>query len=122
RSSLAPVDPVAISNYWADRLDDMLNAAMRDRALLGGPQQSLDVRFDQFMADDIGTIRRIYDIAGQPMDAAAEAALVGYGATHERERFGKVIYDVNQIGIDVKARREQMRAYSEFFSIPDEPW
>jgi len=122
RSSLAPVDPVAISNYWADRLDDMLNAAMRDRALLGGPEQSLDVRFDQFMADDIGTIRRIYEIAGQSMDAAAEAALVGYGATHERERFGKVIYDVDQIGIDVKARREQMRAYSEFFSIPDEPW
>jgi hypothetical protein len=47
---------------------------------------------------------------------------VGYGATHERVRLGKVIYDVDQIGIDVKARREQMRAYSEFFSIPDEPW
>lgn len=122
RTSLAPVDPVAISNYWADRLDDMLNAAMRDRALLGGPEQSLDVRFDQFMADDIGTIERIYELADQPMDAAARAALQEYGATHERDRFGKVIYDVDQIGIDVTARREQMRAYSEFFGIPDEPW
>lgn len=122
RTSLAPVDPVAISNYWADRLDDMLNAAMRDRALLGGPEQSLDVRFDQFMADDIGTIERIYELADQPMDAAARTALQEYGATHERDRFGKVIYDVDQIGIDVRARREQMRAYSEFFGIPDEPW
>ncbi|MBU6329557.1 MAG: sulfotransferase [Acidobacteria bacterium] len=122
RTSLAPVDPVAISNYWADRLDDMLNAAMRDRALLGGPEQSLDVRFDQFMADDIGTIERIYELADQPMDAAARAALQEYGATHERDRFGKVIYDVDQLGIDVRARREQMRAYSEFFGIPDEPW
>ena len=74
------------------------------------------------MADDIGTIRRIYELAGQPMDDAAEAALVGYGTTHERDRFGKVIYDVEQLGIDVGARREQMRAYSEFFDIPDEPW
>jgi hypothetical protein len=74
------------------------------------------------MADDIGTIRRIYELADQPMDANAEAALIGYGTTHERDRFGKVIYDVEQIGIDVSARREQMRAYSEFFEIPDEPW
>lgn len=121
RISLSPVDPVAISNYWADRLDDMLNAAMRDRELLA-TSQSMDIRFDQFMADDLGTIRSIYELAGQPMDAAAEAALANYGATHERERFGKVIYDVNQIGIDVPARREQMRAYSERFGIPDEPW
>jgi hypothetical protein len=121
RISLSPVDPVAISNYWADRLDDMLNAAMRDRELLAA-SQSMDIRFDQFMADDLGTIRDIYALAGQPMDAAAEAALANYGATHERERFGKVIYDVDQIGIDVPARREQMRAYSEHFGIPDEPW
>jgi hypothetical protein len=121
RISLSPVDPVAISNYWADRLDDMLNAAMRDRELLAA-SQSMDIRFDQFMADDLGTIRDIYALAGQPMDAAAEAALANYGATHERERFGKVIYDVDQLGIDVPARREQMRAYSEHFGIPDEPW
>jgi len=56
------------------------------------------------------------------MDARAEAALAEYGATHERDRFGKVIYDVDQIGINVPARREQMRAYSEHFGIPDEPW
>ena len=122
RTSLSPVDPIAVSNYWADRLDDMLNAAMRDRALLGGPEQSMDIRFDEFMADDLGTIRSIYELAGQPMDGRAEAALAEYGATHERDRFGKVIYDVDQIGIDVPARRKQMRAYSEHFAIPDEPW
>ena len=58
----------------------------------------------------------------EPIPVPAEAALVGYGTTHERDRFGKVIYDVEQLGIDVGARREQMRAYSEFFDIPDEPW
>ena len=122
RSSISPVDPVAISNYWADRLDDMLNAAMRDRALLGGAESSLDIRFDQFMADDMGTIERIYALAGQPFDGTARSAMQSYVDTHERDRFGKVIYDVDQIGIDVAARREQMRAYSEFFAIPDEPW
>ena len=122
RTSLSPVDPVAISNYWADRLDDMLNAAMRDRALLGGPESSLDIRFDEFMEDDLGIIERIYALADQPFDDSARSAMQSYIDTHERDRFGKVIYDADQIGIDVPTRRDQMRAYSERFAIPDEPW
>jgi len=119
-TSLSPVYAPRIANYWADRLDDMLNAAMRDRELLG--PNSIDVRFDQFMADDIGTVQRIYELAGQPFDDAARAATSHYIETHERDRFGKVIYDVEQIGIDVPTRRAAMRAYSERFGIPDEPW
>ena len=53
---------------------------------------------------------------------AARAATANYIATHERDRFGKVIYDVDSIGIDVPARRAAMRDYSERFGIPDEPW
>ena len=120
RTSLSPVDAPRIANYWADRLDDMLNAAMRDRELLG--PNSIDVRFDEFMADDIGTVERIYALAGQPFDDRARAATSDYIATHERDRFGKVIYDVDQIGIDVPSRRASMRAYSERFGVPDEPW
>jgi hypothetical protein len=120
RTSLSPVDAPRIANYWADRLDDMLNAAMRDREVLG--PNSIDVRFDEFMADDIGTVERIYELAGQPFGESARAATSHYIATHERDRFGKVIYDVDQIGIDVPARRASMRAYSERFAIPDEPW
>ena len=121
RMSLDPVDPPRIANYWADRLETMLNAAMNDRELLPATQ-SMDVRFDQFMADDLGTVRRIYDLADQPMDAAAEAALAEYGATHQRDRHGKVVYEPTALGIDVARRRADMRAYSERFAIPDEPW
>lgn len=120
RTSLSPVDPTVLANYWADRLDDMLNATLRDRDLLG--PNSMDIRFDEFMADDIGTLRRIYELAGQPFDASAEAATSAYLASHQRDRFGKVIYDVDQLGIDVPLRRASMRAYSERFGIPDEPW
>ncbi len=122
RMSLDPVDPKYIANYWADRLDDMLNAAMRDRDVLGGDDCTMDIRFDQFMADDLGTIERIYKLANQPFDERAQNAFSHYGATHERDRHGKVIYDTDQLGIDVAKRRQEMRAYSEHFGIPDEPW
>lgn len=121
RTSLDPVDPVAISTYWADRLEIMLDAARRARELLPA-DQSMDIRFHEFMADDLGTVRRIYELADQPLDDASLGAIEAYAETHQRERHGKVIYDPAQLGLDVAARREAMRAYSERFAVPDEPW
>ena len=98
----------------------MLNAATRDRELLG--ERSIDIRFDEYMADDLGTVGRIYELADQPLDGPARDAMADYVATHERDRFGKVIYDTAQLGLDVPSRRAAMRGYSERFGIPDEPW
>jgi hypothetical protein len=121
RTSLDPVDPVRISAYWADRLETMLNAAMRDRELLPAGQ-SMDILFGDFMADDIGTVRRIYDLADQPLPEESLAAIQAYNDTHQRERHGKVIYEPERLGLDLTARREAMLAYSERFSVPAEPW
>jgi len=99
----------------------MLNAAMRDRELLPA-DQSMDILFGDFMADDIGTVRRIYELAGQPLTEPSLAAIQTYNDTHQRERHGKVIYEPERLGLDLAARREAMRPYSERFSVPDEPW
>jgi hypothetical protein len=121
RTSLSPVDPVAIGAYWADRLETMLNAAVRDRELLPA-EQSMDIRFHEFMADDVGTVRRIYQLADQPLDDASAAAIEHYIDTHQRDRHGKVVYEPAALGLDVAARRAAMRPYSERFGVPDEPW
>ncbi len=59
-----PVDPADIGSYWADRIERMLTAGVRDRDLLPA-DQSIDVRFDEFMADDVAMVERIY-AAGRP--------------------------------------------------------
>ena len=33
-----------------------------------------------------------------------------------------MIYEPERLGLDLPARREAMRPYSEAFSVPDEPW
>jgi hypothetical protein len=53
-----PVDPELFGRYWADRLEVMLWACVRDRERLP-TEQSIDVRFDEFMADDTGRHGRI---------------------------------------------------------------
>ncbi|NLA37219.1 MAG: sulfotransferase, partial [Actinobacteria bacterium] len=62
RMQMDPVDPVAVGAYWADRVQRLLNGALRDRHLLRDAQ-SLDVRFDDFMADTEGTLEAIYEQA-----------------------------------------------------------
>ncbi len=46
-----PVERIAAS--WIDRLDLMLSAFLRDRNAIG-PERSVDVRFDDFMANELG--------------------------------------------------------------------
>ena len=72
--------------------------------------------------DSLGTVRRIYELADQPLPESSLAAIQAYIDGHQRERHGKVIYEPGVLGLDLPARREAMRAYSERFAIPDEPW
>ena len=116
RLSLDPVDPVAISAYWADRLDRMLAACVRDRDLLPAAQ-SMDVRFDDFMADDLGMVRRIYELAAQAMPAGSETAIATYLAEHQRDRFGKVIYDPAPLGLDPADLRARFGPYIDRFDL-----
>ena len=58
--------PLDVGHYWADRIEQMLRACVRDRELLPAAH-SIDVRFHEFNADDLGTVQRIYDLAGQPL-------------------------------------------------------
>ncbi len=60
RTHAFPVDPVRIGRSWADRIEGMLDACLRDRDVLPA-ERSLDIRFDDFMADDLATARRVLD-------------------------------------------------------------
>ena len=113
------VDAEGIGRYWADRLERMLRACVRDRDGLP-PHQSLDVRFDEFMADDVAMVERIYDLAAQPMTAEARAAMARFMVDHPRGRHGAVRYDLAQLGLDRQERRKALAFYVERFSLTEE--
>jgi hypothetical protein len=107
-------DAAQLGLAWADRIEDLLTACMRDRDVLP-PGQSLDVRFDHFMADELTTVRSIYELADQPFDKEAEVAMDGYLAGHRRGRLGRIDYRAEDVGLDLDGLRGRFAPYVERF-------
>jgi hypothetical protein len=120
RLQAARVDPVAIGHYWADRLARMLRACADDRDLVPA-EQSLDVPFPEFMADDVAMVERIDRVAGQPFTPEVEAAMRGFMDEHPRGRHGGVRYDLATFGLDADELRERFAFYTDRFGLGPEP-
>jgi hypothetical protein len=113
------VDLERIGGYWADRLERMLRSCAEDRYLLPA-DQTLDVHFDEFMADDMAMVERVYRLAGQPFDEDGRAAMSAFMAEHPRGRHGTVEYDLAQFGLHAEERRRALAFYVDRFGVTTE--
>ena len=96
RLSRDRVDLEGIGRYWADRLERMLRRCADERDVLPA-DQTIDVHFDEFMADDMAMVGRVYELAGQPLDERARASMASFMTEHPRGRFGAVKYDLGRV-------------------------
>jgi hypothetical protein len=119
RLSRDSVDVEGIARYWADRLELMLRRCAEERDALPAAQ-TIDVHFDEFMADDVAMVARVYNLAGQPLDEAARSAMTRFMADHPRGKFGAIEYDMAQLGLERPALRRQMDFYTERFGVTRE--
>ena len=111
------VDPPAVAEYWADRVEHLLRACVRDRELLP-TDQSIDVLFHEFMKDDVATVERIYQVAGLPMTEAARASLEAHMVENPRGKHGRIVYDlVGDFGVDPDALRSRFDFYYARFPV-----
>ncbi|HEY3833819.1 MAG TPA: sulfotransferase [Acidimicrobiia bacterium] len=113
----APIDVQAIARYWCDRILDLYAACVRDRDLVP-VGRSVDVQFDDFMIDDVAMVERIYGVAGLEFTGDTRAAMDAFMADHPRGKFGGVIYDLDQLGLDAREIRAAAAPYIERFSVP----
>jgi hypothetical protein len=114
------VDPEGLIAYWADRVDHLLRACVRDRTVWL-EAQSIDVPFDQFMADDMAMIEKIHAKAGLPMTDAARQQLGQYIADNPRGKEGRVIYQLKRdFGVDPAELRKRFSYYFDAFPVKAE--
>jgi Sulfotransferase family len=110
--SPVPVEQIAAS--WIERLDQMLTALVRDRDTIG-PDRSIDIRFNDFMANELGVAERVYALAGEPFSDQAHSAIAGYLAGHQRGRLGNVETSYEMFGLTEDDLRARFAPYAERF-------
>jgi Sulfotransferase family len=114
RMHRSPVPVHEIAASWADRLQRMLDALVHDRDVIP-PGRSIDVRFDDFMADELGVAERVYDLAGEPLTDAASAAMADYLLHHQRGRLGRIATSADMFGLDEDDLFARFSPYRERF-------
>jgi hypothetical protein len=114
RMHRSPVPVREIAASWVDRLELMLAALVRDRDVIP-PERSIGVRFDDFMAGELGVAERVYYLAGESLTEEARAAMADYLAGHQRGRRGEIATSAEMFGLDKHNLRGRFTAYVERF-------
>jgi hypothetical protein len=114
RMHRSPVPVEQIANSWIDRLEQMLAALIRDRDTIG-PNRSIDIRFDDFMADELGVAERVYALGGEPFTEEARMAIADYLSGHQRGRLGNIETSYEMFGLTQDGVRARFAPYVERF-------
>jgi hypothetical protein len=80
----------------------------------------LHVRYTDFVADPVGTIRRYYEYCGRPLTTEAETAMRDYLRNNRGDRYGKFEYStklLTDIGEDIDALHQEFAPFRARFGI-----
>lgn len=112
-------DPRRIGRTWADAIERMLRASVRDRPRLPAAQV-LDVRFDEYMKDPLGTVERVFAFCGEPLEGETRSRVRAFLDANPKGKHGAIDYRLDDLGLDARELRERMRFYCERFEVPSE--
>jgi len=120
RTRRDPVDPPGLARHWIARIERLLRACIEQRSVWGA-DQSIDLLFHEYMADQEAVMRRVYAMAGLDLPPDVEASLLAYLDENPRNKYGKVQYDLESVfGVDVRAARERFGFYYDRFPVCQE--
>jgi hypothetical protein len=111
RMNYRTLDPGWYLAYWAERIQMLLSASVRDRHYIAS-ERSTDVLFHEFMADEMSTLEHIYEVADLPMTPVAKRHIQAYLDAHPRGKEGQIVYDVRK---DFDADPAELRAPFDFY-------
>lgn len=111
------VDTDQLRDYWIDRVELLLRSAVRDRHLVPA-DQSIDVLFHEFMADDMAVVDRLYDVAGVTLAPKIRERIVGYVSANPRGKHGQIRYDLERdFGVSPAEVRSRFAFYLDRYPV-----
>ncbi len=115
---VGPIDVVAEAKMHLERVRMSIANTMANPLVTDARVHH--VRYRDFVADPIGTIRGYYEFTGRQLTALAEAAMRGYLAANKGDRHGKFEYStalLTDAGYDIDELNEEFRPFRERFGV-----
>ncbi len=111
------VDLASVVEHGRQIQDCLLQGLVKDIAML--PEaQTKHVYFHEYMADNMGMLTDIYNLAGIGMEESARASIEHYIETHPRGRSGSVQYDLEgQFGLSRQQLYKDFEYYTDVFPV-----
>ena len=111
------VEMQGLLDYWTVRIETLLQACVEDREKIPA-EQSIDVPFTEFMANDMNMIEKIYAKANVELTENARAQLLRFIDEHPRGKHGQVVYDLEgDFGISQQELRKHFDFYLDKFQV-----
>jgi len=116
-----PLDPAEIGREvmqsWTEGLERGMHVRRTGRA---GAERFFDVRYQQLLADPIGTVREIYRHFELPLTVEAEHRMRSHLRGNPQHKHGRHAYDLKAFGLDGASLDQHFGSYREFFGIEPE--
>jgi hypothetical protein len=110
-----------IAAYYAEALAVGYNNTVAYRKSGKLPEeQVVDLYFRDFMADQVGTVRRAYQHFNMDLPAQAAGAMQSFLDDNPADKFGKHLYELTDTGMDEDYLRGLFTNYESYFDIPRE--
>jgi hypothetical protein len=111
----------SVAAYYAQVLAQGYNNTVAYRKSGRLPEkQVVDLYFRDFMADQVGTVRRAYEHFGLELSDTAAGAMQAFLDDNPADKHGRHLYQLADTGLDLEKLREMFANYENHFDIPRE--
>src|SRR5205823_5722701 len=115
------VDPFEVAKDWSGRLQGVVAHAMAVRDTTSHPRATFyDMKFSDFVADQLAVVSDIYDALGLPMTDEAAVDMRAFIADNPKGKHGLHTYTPEEYGLDPEVVRRDFRSYIERYDLAPE--
>jgi hypothetical protein len=86
-----------------------------------GPDRVLDLRYSDFVGNELASVRGVYERFGLELTADAAFRIQEFLRENPKDKHGAHRYTLADAGLDPATERRRYAAYRERFEIPEEP-
>jgi hypothetical protein len=114
------IEPQWLLDYWADRVERLLGACVRDRALVPA-DRSVDIAFHQLNGHELDVLDDLYGRAGVELTPKVRKAFHDYLDGNPRGKHGSVHYDLQRhFDVSPSELRSRFGFYFDRFDVRSE--